>query len=158
MSSCTEKKLLLSGEIQRYECELMFVNDSFGVLKYTIDLQYRVDGITLYPGDVTYGLYWVGRPYTLYMWNLNRRNGALYYFNVADRISLTPTEFVWRDLVVDILIDAAQNVHVLDEEELPRTLSPGLRRYIDQAKAHIMSRYKKIILETEKILNAHVLS
>lgn len=158
MPPCIETKILLSGEIQRYECELVYFDNRFGMLKYTVDRHYKVNGIKLYPGDVTYALYWVDRPYTLYTWRLNRREGALYYFNIADRISLRPDEFTWRDLIVDILADGARDVHVLDEGELPQTLSPGLLHYIERAKVHLMSSYEKVIFEAETLLNAHGVS
>ena len=158
MPPCIETKILLSGEIQRYECDLIYLDDRFGILKYTVDREYHIDTVTLYPGDVTYAVYWADRPYTLYTWRLDRREGALYYFNIADRISIMPKEFTWRDLVVDILVDGARDVHVLDEDELPLTLSPGLLRYIESAKVRILNIYEKVVFEAETLLSAHGVS
>jgi predicted RNA-binding protein associated with RNAse of E/G family len=122
------------------------------VLKYVIDQEYDVHGIKLHPGDVTHALYWSDRPYTLYIWRLSKR--SVYYFNIADSIALTPAEFVWRDLAVDILIDVDRKVHVLDEHELPDNLSPELLRYIQRAKNAIMREHPAIIQEAEAILSS----
>ncbi len=153
MSICIEKKLTLSGKVYLFECELLLLNDVLGVLKYVIDREYIVDGIKLHPGDITHALYWMDRPYTLYIWHLSR-DRVVYYFNIADRISLQPREFLWRDLAVDILIDDGRNIHVLDEDELPDNLDPELSCYIQNAKTTIMREYASIIHEANTIVSA----
>jgi hypothetical protein len=152
MSICIEKKLTLSGKVYLFECDLLLLNSDLGVLKYVIDREYAVDGIKLQPGDVTHALYWIDRPYTLYIWHLER-DRVVHYFNIADRISLQPREFLWRDLVVDIVIDDGRYVRVLDEDELPDNLDPELSRYIQYAKASIMREYASIIHEATVILS-----
>jgi len=152
MPSCLEKKFTLTDKTYEFNCQLLHFANGFGVLKYVIDQEYNVHGIKLHPGDVTHALYWNNRPYTLYIWRLNNR--SVYYFNVADSISLTPAEFVWRDLAVDILIDAERQIHVLDEHELPANLDPKLLRYIQQAKTVIMREHPAIIKEAEAILSS----
>ena len=152
MSICIEKKLTLSGKVYLFECELLLLNRDLGVLKYVIDREYAIDGIKLHPGDITHALYWSDRPYTLYIWHLTR-DRVVHYFNIADRISLQPREFLWRDLAVDIVIDDGRNVHVLDEDELPDNLDPELSRYIQNAKATIMREYASIIQEANVIVS-----
>jgi hypothetical protein len=152
MSICIEKKLTLSGKVYLFECELLLLNSGLGVLKYIIDREYTVDGIKLQPGDITHALYWTKRPYTLYIWHLSR-DRVVHYFNIADRISLQPREFLWRDLAVDIVIDDGRNIRVLDEDELPDNLDPELFRYIQNAKASIMREYTSIIQETNVIVS-----
>jgi len=152
MSICIEKKLTLSGKVYLFECELLLLNSGLGVLKYVIDREYTVDGIKLQPGDITHALYWSDRPYTLYIWHLSR-DRVVHYFNIADRISLQPREFLWRDLAVDIVIDDGRNVRVLDEDELPENLDPKLSRYIQNAKATIMREYASIIHEANIIVS-----
>lgn len=152
MAVCVEKKLTLSGKTYLFECELLHLNTSSGVLKYVIDREYDVGGIKLHPGDITYALYWSDRPYTLYIWHLSG-NQVIYYFNIADKISLMPEEFVWRDLVVDILVDADRNVYVLDENELPENITPEVARHIQTAKSTILSDYRKITNEANAIVS-----
>ena len=144
MPPCIETKLTLSGETKTYRCELLHYESCFGVLQYVIDREYDVHGAKLSPGDETIALYWEGRPYTLYVWRRQAAQDTIYYFNIADRISLTPRKFIWRDLAVDILVDG-RGVHVLDEHELPADLDGRLGRYINEAKAHILVHYEDII-------------
>lgn len=144
LSCCRETKITLSGEIKTYLCELVSLNNGLGILRYIIDREYDVHGVVLAPGDETVALYWEDRPYTLYVWRRQVAQDTIYYFNIADRISLTPHEFIWRDLAVDILVDG-RGVHVLDEHELPADLDGRLGRYINEAKAHILVHYEDII-------------
>ncbi len=149
MSMCVEQKVMLSGELHEYHCDLALFTDTFGVFRYIIDREYHVDGITLHPGEVTTAFYWTNRPYTLYTWRHDKPGWEIYYFNIADRVSLARTEFVWRDLVVDILVDEHKKVHILDEDELPSDLNPELRDYIERAKHHLLTHYHQIIAEVK---------
>jgi len=142
---CQETKITLSGETKTYPCELISLDNGAGILRYVIDREYDVHGVKLSPGDETIALYWEDRPYTLYIWRRPAQDAA-YYFNIADRISLTPQEFIWRDLVVDILVDHA-GVHVLDEDELPPSLDTGLLSSIREAQAHVLAHHPRIIKE-----------
>ena len=152
MSICIEKKLTLSGKVYLFECELLLLRNGLGVLKYVIDREHDIDGIKLQPGDITHALYWIDRPYTLYIWHLTG-DRVVHYFNIADRISLQPREFRWRDLAVDIVIDDGRHVRVLDEDELPDNLDMELSRYIQNAKATIMQVHASIIHEANVIVS-----
>lgn len=151
MPLCIETKLTLSGETKTYRCELLHFGSGFGVLRYVIDREYDVHGVVLAPGDETIALYWEDRPYTLYVWRRQAAQDTVFYFNIADRISLTPQEFIWRDLAVDILVDSS-GVHVLDEHELPADLDADLGRYINEAQAHILVHYEDIIQKAHMLL------
>jgi len=153
MPLCLEKKLTLSGTVQVFECELLHLNNGFGMLKYIIDREYHIGEIKLRPGDITHALYWTDRPYTLYIWRLDE-NQPIYYFNIADRIALSPDEFVWRDLVIDIVIDANRKARVLDENELPGDLPPELLRYIHSARDHVLGHYGDIIDEADRAVTS----
>ena len=151
MPLCIETKLTLSGETKTYRCELLHFGSGFGVLRYVIDREYDVHGVVLAPGDETIALYWEDRPYTLYVWRRQAAQDTVFYFNIADQISLTPQEFIWRDLAVDILVDSS-GVHVLDEHELPADLDADLDRYINEAQAHILVHYEDIIQKAHMLL------
>ena len=151
MPLCIETRLTLSGETKTYRCELLHFGSGFGVLRYVIDREYDVHGVVLAPGDETIALYWEDRPYTLYVWRRQAAQDTVFYFNIADQISLTPQEFIWRDLAVDILVDSS-GVHVLDEHELPADLDADLGRYINEAQAHILVHYEDIIQKAHMLL------
>ena len=109
---------------------------------------------SILPGDLTCAVFWSDRPYTLYTWSLPRRARTLYYFNIGDSIALTPREFVWRDLVVDILIDGDGTPRVLDEHDIPTDIDASLRRNIRSAKEHILRKYRQIVAEADALLEA----
>jgi hypothetical protein len=148
MPLCIEKKLLLSGGEVSYDCELVRCDADFGVLRHMIDREYTVGGIRLAPGDVTYALYWTRRPYTLYTWQPKRLHGLVFYFNIADTVSLSPQEFRWRDLVVDILIHDGK-ASVLDKDELPGGIDPLLRRAIQAATQDIVEQHRVMVEELQ---------
>ncbi len=149
-----ERKLTLSDDVQTYICELLSLEGGVGILRYVIDRTYDVSGFRLSPGDVTLALYWEGRPYTLYVWFRIKEKDWAYYFNVADSVRLSPAEFLWRDLAVDILVGPAGNATVLDEEELPPNLAPDLAAYITRARDHVLGHFRDILKEADEILRA----
>ncbi len=154
MATCVEQKVLLSGERHEYLCDLALLADgTFGILRYTIDREYDVGGIALKPGEVTLAFYWTDRPYTLYTWRHNGAGQGLYYFNIADRVSLAPTRFTWRDLVVDILVSEYELPHILDENDLPSNLNSELFNYIERTKQHILKHYRHIIEEVKHYIS-----
>ncbi len=151
MTTCLEQKHLLSGDVHTYVCELVHYEPGFGVLKYVIDREYDIAGHRLLSGDVTLALYWENRPYTLYLWNL-RRGGRLHYFNIADRVSLSPELFSWRDLVIDVLVDPSGMAQVLDSHELPSDLDRDLQRHIQDAQKLILAYRQTITSQAADIL------
>ncbi len=152
MTACRETKILLSGEVQHFACDLLALADGFGALRYVLDRPYQVGDIRLIPGDVTVALYWIDRPYTLYTWVPRSLGKPLYYFNIADGVRLSAEEFVWRDLVVDVLMDADSRVRVLDEDELPRDLDAGLRCSIEQARYLVATHARELSQEAEGLI------
>ncbi len=157
MQQCREIKHPLSGATQTYSCELLQYKLGFGVLRYVVDREYDIAGHKLLPGDITYGLYWEGRPYTLYVWDLSRINSKLYYFNIADCISLRAEEFVWRDLAIDVLVNADHAVRILDEHELPVDLAQELGLYIKSAVNLVVGKHQEIIREAEEHIKRVIL-
>lgn len=90
---CIETKTLLSGDVQQYPCELLYFENTFGILRYVLDKEYHIAGTRLMPGDVTTAFYWTDRPYTLYTWQVKESGNGIFYLNIADRISLSRMNF-----------------------------------------------------------------
>jgi predicted RNA-binding protein associated with RNAse of E/G family len=163
MRRCIERKRYLCGDEVIFECELVTLEERFGILKYVIHRQWQVDDLALRPGTVTYAFYWVDRPYNLYWWVDQDGRTVGYYFNLADSVELSAHEFVWRDLVIDILILPAsrgetgqRQVQIIDEDGLPDTLSGALRAYIEAGKCQVLQNYATIIEEVSLILDEHL--
>lgn len=156
MRICRERKRYLSGAEVTFECELVALEGRRGILRYVIERPWQVAGLTLEPGMVTYGFYWTGRPYNLYWWQDARGESVGYYFNLADSVSLSPQEFAWRDLVVDVLVLPAGQVRVIDEGDVPAELDDELRAIIDAGKHTILQKHQAIITEARMILAQYV--
>jgi predicted RNA-binding protein associated with RNAse of E/G family len=142
---CKEVKRLLAGGEVIYECELIHVEENFGILKYVFNKEFKTEDVIIHPGTVSYGFYWMSKPYNLYMWF--DKNIIGYYFNIADSLYLSKQRFVWRDLIVDVLVLPNGFVKVLDEEEIPLSIDKNLKDYIESGKKTILQNYKTIIQE-----------
>ena len=155
---CKERKKLLSGKEIIYNCELVTLDRRFGILKYLVEKQQKVGTLVLPTGTVSYGFYWIDRPYILYKW-FSKKNGNILgdYFSIADSVRLSTKEFSWRDLIVDILVLPSGNVEILDEDEVTEFLEENLQDYIESEKQMLLRNYQGVIAETNAILNQHVL-
>ena len=151
MQQIIEKKILLNGDIREFKCSLIHRGDGFGILRYIVDKPHNVSGLILPVKTVTCGFYWTDRPYTLYRWYYGGQNIGN-YFNIADFVEITNTEFVWRDLVLDILCQPGKNPMILDEDELPPDIREELLEYINSSVRLILEDYEKIIVETEAMI------
>jgi predicted RNA-binding protein associated with RNAse of E/G family len=157
MAFCRERKRLLSGGEVTYNCELITLQDGFGILRYKINSRYQVGSVTLLPGMISYGFYWTKRPYTLYVWLTRDGDKVGYYFNLADDIKLCAHEFGWRDLCLDILVLPSGKVETLDEDQLPANLEQNLRHYIESARQLVLRNCRAIIEEAEGVLQETIL-
>ena len=156
MKICKERKRYLSGAEVVFECELVALEDAYGILKYVIDQHWDVHGLKLRPGTITYAFYWKDRPYNLYWWLDENGKTVGYYFNVADSSSLSAHEFIWRDLIVDILVLSSGQVQVIDEDEVPDALDEGLKTRIETGKQRVLQDCCAVIEEVNLILSRFV--
>ncbi len=152
MTHCRERKRFLSGKEIVYDCELLTFQGQFGVLRYSIEHRQRVGSLILQPGTVSYGFYWVDRPYILYKWFDEKGNGCGNYFSLADSVVLSPQEFCWRDLIVDVLVLPTGQIEILDEDEIPDSLDEQLRVRIERGKQVVLKDYKVVVEETTEML------
>ena len=163
--TCTERKIRLSGEVVTYRCELLALEIDYGILKFVTSEWRIVASATLEPGTYTFAVYWPGRNYNLYYWTFPEDppiegeeseptplRPVGYYFNIVDSVSLSPLQFAYRDLVVDIFVTPEGELSVLDEEELPADTDESLRAFIEAIKRQVMRDYREIIEEVDLML------
>ena len=156
MRLCKERKRYLSGKEVTFECELIAFEGQFGILKYVIDQQWQVHGLTLCPGTATYAFYWTDRSYNLYWWIDQNGDTVGHYFNLADSVRLSAHEFIWRDLIVDVVVLPSGHIQVVDEDEMPDALDGELRAYIDSGKRQVLRDCRALIQEARAMLDGHV--
>jgi hypothetical protein len=150
MKQITEVKVTLSGQTERFVCDLAERTPDRIVVLYRIPRGRELHGLWLPRGGLTVGYFWRARPYNLYHWLTPDGRTIAYYFNVGHVVRWEADEFEWRDLAVDILATPAGRVDVLDEDELPPDLPPQQRREIDVARDEILRTLPALIQEAER--------
>ncbi len=94
----------------------------------------RLEDILLPAGSVSLGYFWEDRAYNVYHWIDEKHATRALYFNIADSTRISEDAIAWRDLSVDVLISPDGRCRVLDEDELPADIDPGLLAYIESAR------------------------
>lgn len=153
MKKCLEIKKFYNGSVRSYLCHLLYLKDKFGILQYHLEKDYVVHDLILPKGTQTLGFFWENRPYNIYLWRSNSKTLG-WYFNIADSTELKEDKFIWRDLVLDILILDDKSIQILDQHELAQISNVNLLKYIHQAKSLIVETYSSIIKEIINILNS----
>ncbi|MDE0222107.1 MAG: DUF402 domain-containing protein [Spirochaetaceae bacterium] len=148
---CLEVKRYPDGRRVTFACDLLAIEPGRQLLGYTIRHAATVAGVFLPAGTRSYGCFWAGRPYNLYLWM--RRSGARRvavlgaYFNVCDAVELGRAELRWRDLWVDVMALPARRPVTLDRDEVPGDLPPRLSRHIDDAVHELYARSGELVEE-----------
>jgi predicted RNA-binding protein associated with RNAse of E/G family len=144
-----ERKTRLDGSAVEFECEGLHVEPgSRAVLRYVIDREWHVGGVTVAPGMVTIAHYWMDRPYNVYHW-LSGRQTVGYYCSVAEPTEITAELVAYLDLAVDVLLRASGASEVMDEDEVPPDLEPRHRIAIARATEAIVTNPRRLIAEIE---------
>lgn len=153
---CLEVKRYPDGRQVTFGCDLLAIEPARQLLSYTMRRSANVAGVFVPAGARSYGCFWAGRPYNLYLWMRRggarraaaRRDAVLFaYFNVCDEVRLGRSEVSWRDLWVDVLARPARRPVTLDRDEVPGGLSPRLAAHIEEAAAELHARSGELIAE-----------
>ncbi|MCS7172384.1 MAG: DUF402 domain-containing protein [Armatimonadetes bacterium] len=145
------------GREEVFPCELLLRDADRVVLRYVITHPWRVDDLSLDPGTVTYGHFWVDRPYNVYHWVTPHGETLGWYINLSGEVRLEADRIAWLDLAADVLVLPNAQPKVLDEEEMG-SLPETLRVQAQQALAEILARWPSIVKEvtaaTHRLLSA----
>jgi predicted RNA-binding protein associated with RNAse of E/G family len=119
----TERKRKLDGRILEYRCQVVSWTPRAAVLLYRPGQEVDLAGLRL-PADVlSYGLYWVDRPFNIYHWVDRDGRTLACYCNVSTDTHIGQHRVEWLDLELDVLVTPDGAVRVLDEDEVPANLS-----------------------------------
>ncbi len=133
-----EIKRRLDGSEARFECQAVRVRPGQdAIVRYLIDRAWDVPGVALRPGMVTYGHFWIDRPYNVYHWLEGERTVA-HYVNLGECDEIALDRIVWRDYAVDVLVTNDGGVRVLDEDELAGA-SQSVRAIVEATKLKILN-------------------
>jgi hypothetical protein len=152
LRSCLEIKRKLDGREQTFACGLVALTASHGILRYVVDRDIRLSGVGIFPGCVSYAVYWPDRPYNAYWFVEPSGRSLAFYFNIADSTALAADVFRWRDLTLDVLVLPDGSAEVLDADELPADLEPALRDYVFAARDAILAAPRALSQEVRAVV------
>jgi uncharacterized protein len=141
-----EVKRTLDGSVIEYPAELLLTEEERAVLLYRLDEAEVVAGgrITLPAGTLSFGYFWLKRPYNVYHFTY-AGDTLVYYVNIGRVRSLDEAQVVWDDYAVDVLAFPDRTVEVLDEDEVPETVEQAIREFIDEAKSVVLAELDAIV-------------
>jgi uncharacterized protein DUF402 len=150
--TCLEVKRNLDGTVLEYPCTgLLFAPDERAVIRCDIDEAEPVVGgrLVLPVGAVSFGYFWLDRPYIVYHWLIEGETLA-HYVNIGRVASLEESRVVWDDYAVDVLAWPDGTVEVVDEDEIPETTEESILGFIVQAKARVLAELDTIVESVER--------
>lgn len=149
--TCIEVKHYPDGRKVAFDCDLLAIEPARQLLGYTIQRATNVAGVFLPAGTRSYGCFWAGRSYNLYLWvrQLHGRRDELVgaYFNICDSVQLGLHELRWRDLWLDMLVLPSRRLITLDRAEVPSGLPRGLVVQMESAVSILQARSSELIDE-----------
>lgn len=145
-----EIKEKLDGRRHSFLCELLFRNSQRAVVIYRLERDYQVGEIDLPAGTLSLGYFWTDRNFNVYHW-LSKSGATLgLYVNICDGTAIGCTQIYWRDLEVDLLIRPDARYTILDEDELPDSLSTTEQNLIKKTTEKVASSARALIREIEE--------
>jgi uncharacterized protein len=143
----TEVKFTASGDRQEFVCQLLDRSSTHVAVFYKSTQARRVGDLQLPKGTVTYGYFWLGRPYNVYHWLHPNGRTLGYYVNLSEGVVFRPHAVEWRDLALDLLFSPdGRRVQILDEDQVG-TLPPGLQDKAQAARTHVLTHRDEIVAE-----------
>jgi len=153
-----EVKRFPEGRRETYRCLALDVGPRLAVLLFHHPSERRAGGFVFPAGSRTYGFFWARRHYLLYV--LHGPDGRLiaHRFDVVEEVRLGEGEVSYRDLLLDVWVDAGGMVWVEDEEEVAEWARRGLlsaaqRARIERTRALLLRRHAAIAREAARLLS-----
>jgi uncharacterized protein len=146
-----EIKRTLDGAVVEFPCEAVVLEQTRAVVTVPIESPVTVgDGLVELPaGTQSYGYFWLGKPYVVYHWR-NRSATVACYINIGRVQTVGDGRVVWDDYAVDVVVLPDGSITVLDEDEIPETISPDLRRTIADGKRLVLASARAIAAAAER--------
>jgi hypothetical protein len=144
-----EVKRTLAGREKTFACRLLAGGEGHAVVLWVAPEAMHVHGVDLPPGTLSFGHFWVDRPYNVYHWMTPTGRTVGFYFNVCDGTRIEPGRIEWRDLVIDVIALPDGRVDVLDEHELPPEPPADVCACIDAARAALLGDTPAVMAEIE---------
>ncbi|BAQ10949.1 hypothetical protein OXB_2478 [Bacillus sp. OxB-1] len=122
-----ERKIRYDSVVVEHRCKLLKAQSNSVVLFHAIQNSFTMMAsqtkLSIPKGSYTIGYYWKDRPYNLYVWRDEKGKYLGSYFNIVKNTYMTDQLVSFEDLIIDIMVLPNGEYFILDEDELPETLS-----------------------------------
>jgi protein associated with RNAse G/E len=152
-----EIKRHLNKPDESYLCDLLERDRNWIIVKYVSDRPGRVGSVTFDAGSTTFAYYRTGMGYVI--WKMlapdNRLKGHL--FHICQDLHVEEDKVKYLDLLLDVWIDAAGQITVLDRDEVEDCAGKGVIGekeliWIAQQEKEIVENWKQIISDFNLLL------
>ncbi len=152
-----ELKRHLNKPDQSYLCDLLTRGSDYVIVKYVSEMSGRVGDVTFDAGSTTFAYYRTGMGYVI--WKMltpdNRLEGHL--FHICQDLQVGEDRVEYLDLLLDVWIDAAGQITILDRDEVEECAVKGVigeseLMWIDQQEQEIIENWKRIISDFNLLL------
>ena len=156
-----ETKRHLNKPDQFFSCELVKRAPNWVLLKYVSDRSWQVGETFVAPGSVTFAFYRSDAGVVL--WKMCGPAGRLlgHLFHICKDLAIFQDGVTYLDLLLDIWVDAAGRVQILDRDELAACETAGAvdeadLAWIRRQETDVMHRYRHMIAELNALLGSGV--
>ena len=152
-----ELKRHLNKPDETYRCDLLRRGSDYIIVKYVSDRSGRVGSVTFNAGSTTYAYYKIGIGYVIWkMFNSDTRLEG-YLFHICQDIHIEEDKVQYLDLLLDVWIDAAGQITILDRDEVEECALKGVIgenefMWIAKQEQEIVKNWKQIISDFDLLL------
>ena len=152
-----EVKRHLDGRVERHSLRLVLRRPHLVVACYEFARGLQTDAFTFPRGSFTYGFFWRRRPYVMYRMLDPQGQLVANRFDVVEDVRLGERRVSYRDLLLDIWIDASGHVQIADEDDVADArregaLSSAQLARIERTQDLLLRRHRIITAEAERLL------
>ena len=147
----TEVKRHLNGREVRFDLQLVLRRPHLIVASFVHPKALQRDGFTFERGAVSYGFFWRRRPYVMYHMLDPQGRLVANRFDIVEDVQLGEREVSYRDLLLDIWIDASGLVRVADEKEVAEARREGA---LSNTQFERIDRTRDLILRRHRVITA----
>ncbi|PCK23381.1 DUF402 domain-containing protein [Bacillus pumilus] len=144
-----ERKIKYDEKVVEHTCQLLDAQEQQVVLFHKIEDTFTMraghGAVTIPKGSYTTAYYWENRPYNLYFWRDDRGRYLGSYLNMVRNTWFKNQMVIFEDLIIDLLVLPNGAYFVLDEDELPESLTTFEHGSVRQALEDVIDSLDHIL-------------
>lgn len=153
-----EIKRHLNKPDESYLCDLLARGGDYVIVKYVSEMSGRVGALTFDVGSTTFAYYKIGMGYVI--WKMLNPDKKLegYLFHICRDLQVGEDRVEYLDLLLDIWIDSAGQMTILDRDEVEECVSQGIigkqdMEWIATQEQEITENWSQIISDFDLLLS-----